>query len=88
MLSRMTPRLLTWGESETEELSIVKEKLTVLDKVDLVPMRRTSVLLLFKEILGEPVFYFRNAISKEGGVTDGIKGCTQVEEDILLIQFN
>ena len=43
----MTPRLLTWGEGETEELSIVREKLLVLDKVDLVPMRRTSVLLLF-----------------------------------------
>ncbi len=47
MLSRMTPRLLTWGEGETEELSIVREKLLVLDRVDLVPMRRTSVLLLF-----------------------------------------
>ena len=43
----MTPRLLTWGEGETVELSILSEKLSVLDKVDLVPMRRTSVLLLF-----------------------------------------
>ena len=47
MLSRVTPRLLTWGQDETEELSIVREKLLVLDRVDLVPMRRTSVLLLF-----------------------------------------
>ncbi len=47
MLSRMTPRLLTWGEGETEELSIVREKLLVLDRVDLVPLRRTLVLLLF-----------------------------------------
>ena len=47
VLSRMTPRLLTWGEGEAEELSIVREKLLVLDKVDFVPMRRTSVLLLF-----------------------------------------
>ena len=47
MLSRMTPRLLTWGVGETGELSIVREKLSVLDRVDLVPMRRTSVLLLF-----------------------------------------
>ena len=43
----MTPRLLTWGEGETEELSIVSGKLLVLDRVDFVPMRRTSVLLLF-----------------------------------------
>ena len=47
MLSRITPRLLTWGEGETDELSIVREKLLVLDRADLVPMRRTSVLLLF-----------------------------------------
>ena len=46
MLSRMTPRLFTWGEGETVELSMVREKLLVLDKVDLVPMRRISVLLL------------------------------------------
>jgi len=45
--SRMTPRLLTWGEGETEELSIVREKVSVLDKVDLLPMRRISVLSLF-----------------------------------------
>jgi len=43
----MTPRLLTWGEGETEELSIVREKVSVLDKVDLLPMRRISVLSLF-----------------------------------------
>ena len=47
MLSRMTLRLLTWGKGETEELSIVREKLLVLDKVNFVSMRRTSVLLLF-----------------------------------------
>lgn len=47
VLSRITPRLLTWGEGETVELSMVIEKLLVLDKVDLLPMRRTSVLLLF-----------------------------------------
>ena len=47
VLSRMTPRLLTWGEGETVELSTVRDKLSVLDKVDLVPMRRISVLLLF-----------------------------------------
>ena len=47
VLSRMTPRLLTRGEGETEELSMLREKLLILDKVDLVPMRRSSVLLLF-----------------------------------------
>ena len=41
----MTPRLLTWGEGETVVLSMVREKLSVLDNVDLVPMRRTSVYL-------------------------------------------
>ena len=42
----MTPRLLTWGEGETEVLSIVMEKLSGFVRVDLVQMRRTSVLLL------------------------------------------
>ena len=42
----MTPRLLTWGEGETEVLSIVMEKLSGFIWVDLVLMRRTSVLLL------------------------------------------
>ena len=43
----MTPRLLTCGEGETVELSMVTEKLSVLDVVDLETMRRTSVLSLF-----------------------------------------
>ena len=44
VLSRMTPRLLAWGEGDTVELSMVREKLLTLDKVDLVPTRRSSVL--------------------------------------------
>jgi len=44
----MTPRLLTCGEGETVELSMVTEKLSVLDNVDLEPMRRTSALSLFR----------------------------------------
>ena len=40
----MTPRLLTWGEEETDELSMEMEKLFILEKVDLVPIRRISVL--------------------------------------------
>lgn len=43
----MSPRLLTWGEGETKELSVVREKLLAVDKVDLVPLTRTSVLSLF-----------------------------------------
>jgi len=40
VLSRRTPRLLTWGDGETKELSIVMEKMSVLDSVDLVQIRR------------------------------------------------
>ena len=47
VVSRMTPRLLTLEEGETLELSMVIEKQFVFDKVDFVPMSRTSVLLLF-----------------------------------------
>ena len=47
MLSRMTPKLFTWGEGETEELSMVREKVLTLASVDLVPRRRISVLLQF-----------------------------------------
>ena len=46
MLSRTTPRLLTWGEGETEVLSMVREKLGCFVSVDLEPMRTTSVLSL------------------------------------------
>ncbi len=42
----MTPRLLAWGEGETEESSIVREKLLDLDKIDLVLISKISVLLL------------------------------------------
>lgn len=34
MLSRMTPRLLTWAKGETEELSLAREKLSTLDNVN------------------------------------------------------
>lgn len=42
----MTPRLFTWGEGETMELSIEREKLSTLSRVDLVPTKRISVLSL------------------------------------------
>ena len=47
MLSRMTPKLFTWREGETEELSMVREKVLTLASVDLVPRRSISVLLQF-----------------------------------------
>ena len=46
VLSRTTPRLLTCREGQTEELSMGMVKLGVLVRVDLEPMRRTSVLSL------------------------------------------
>lgn len=44
MLSRMTPRLLIWGEGD---ISMVRENALVLDEVDSVPLKRSLVLLLF-----------------------------------------
>lgn len=43
VLSRMTPRLFTWGDGGTVELSMDMEKVLSVARVDLVPMRRTSV---------------------------------------------
>ena len=40
----MTSRLLTLGEGETDELSMEMEKSFILERVDLVPIRRISVL--------------------------------------------
>ena len=45
--SRMTPRLFTWGDGGTVELSMDMEKGLSYPRVDLVPMRRTLVLPLF-----------------------------------------
>ena len=47
--SRMTPRLLTWGDSGTVELSMDMEKGLCFARVDLVPTRRTLVLSLFRK---------------------------------------
>ncbi len=41
----MTPKFLTWREGEMEEPSIDKEKLQELERIELVPIRSTSVLL-------------------------------------------
>ena len=40
----MTPRLLTWVEGETDELSMAMEKSFILERLDLVLIRRISVL--------------------------------------------
>ena len=40
----MTPRLLAWGEGETDEFSMEMEKSIILVRVDLLPIRRISVL--------------------------------------------
>ena len=66
----MTPRLLTCGEGETEELSIEREKLSALDSVDLVPMRRISVLSLFnfkKFEVNQDFISDRQLVREEGG---------------------
>lgn len=44
--SRMTPRLITWGDGGTVELSMDMEKRLCFARVDLVPRRRTLVLSL------------------------------------------
>ena len=46
VLSRMTPRLLTRGEGDTDELSMEIEKSFIFERIDLVPIRRSSVLSL------------------------------------------
>ena len=45
--SRMTPRLLTWGDGRTVELSMDMEKGLCFARLYLGPTRRTSVLSLF-----------------------------------------
>ncbi len=47
VLLRTTPRRLTWVDEEIIELSTESEKLLDFDKLDLVPIRRTSVLSVF-----------------------------------------
>ena len=66
----MTPRLLTLGEGETEELSIWREKLSILESVDLVPTRRISVLSLFnlrKFEVNQVFISVRQLVREEGG---------------------
>lgn len=46
VLSRMTPRLMSLGEGSTVVLPMVREKMFDLARLDFVPTKRTSVLLL------------------------------------------
>lgn len=46
VLLRTTPRRLSFGEGEDKALSMVRKKLSTFQRVDLVPMR-ISVLVLF-----------------------------------------
>ena len=68
--SRMTPRLFTWGEGETMELSNEREKLSALSRVDLVPTKRISVLLLLslrKFEVNQVCSSERQSVRDEGG---------------------
>ena len=68
--SRMTPRLFTWGEGETMELSNEREKLSTLSRDDLVPTKRISVLLLLslrKFEVNQVCTSERQSVRDEGG---------------------
>ena len=68
--SRMTPRVFISGEGETMELSIEMEKLSTLDRVDLVPTRRISVLSLLslrKLEVNQVCSTERQSVREEGG---------------------
>ena len=68
--SRMTPRLFTWGEGETMELSNEREKLSTLSRDDLVPIKGISVLLLLslrKFEVNQVCTSERQSVRDEGG---------------------
>ena len=68
--SRMTPRLFTWGEGETMELSNEREKLSTLSRDDLVPTKGISVLLLLslrKFEVNQVCTSERQSVRDEGG---------------------
>lgn len=72
--SRMTPRPLIWVEGYTAELSMVREKLLVLDKLDLAPMKTASVLLLFdlRTFKVNQVFISETQLARGQGVDKGL----------------
>ena len=77
VLSRTTPRLFTWGEGETEELSMERVRLGCFDNEDFEPMRSTSVLSLFnlrKLEVSQDLISCRQVQREVGGkVEDGLE---------------
>ena len=70
VLSRMTPRLFTWGEGEMEEWSNGMVKLLDFLRVELVPISNISVLSLFslrKLTVNQDFISRRQLVSEEGG---------------------
>ncbi len=65
----MIPTLLTWGEGETDEWSIVREKLLDLDRVDLVLISKISVLsmLSLKKLTDNEDFISCRQSQREAG---------------------
>jgi len=87
----MTPGLLTWGKGETEELSIVREKLSVLDKVRSTNEENLSFITVkFEEISGKAGFYFQETVNKGEGMrvySRGKTGCHQHNSGIKFAEF-
>lgn len=88
VLSRMTPRLLTWGDGWTLELSVIGEKQCRSAKVDLVPTRRTLVLsLLSLRKLYEiqdliKIFDINGRWSLYADIIwNGVEGCSQIKKN-------
>ena len=66
----MTPRLLTWVEGETDELSMAMEKSFILERLDLVLIRRISVLSqlsLRKSLENQDLISWRQLEREVGG---------------------
>ncbi len=67
MLSMITPKLLTCEEGEISLLSMYKEKLLDLDKTDLVPTSRASVLLPFRKLAERQSLISTRQLERDGG---------------------
>lgn len=70
VLSRMTPRLFTWGEGEMKEWSKGIVKLLDFLNVELVPINNISVLSLFslrKLTVNQDFISRRQLVREEGG---------------------
>ncbi len=69
MLSMTTPKLLTCEEGDIALLSMNKEKQLDLDKTDLVPISRASVLLpfSFRKLAESQCLISTKQLDKDGG---------------------